>query len=66
MKKISTTVYLDRNQVEELKRLHDESHIPMAEFIRRGVDLVIEHYHQRRQAGLPGLEARLKRTNIHD
>ncbi|MCA9521502.1 MAG: ribbon-helix-helix domain-containing protein [Myxococcales bacterium] len=41
-RKISTTVYLTAEQRELLKRLHDRTKVPIAEYIREGIDLVLE------------------------
>ena len=43
-KKISTTVYITPEQDERLKQLHDRSKVPVAEYIRQGIDLVLEKY----------------------
>ncbi len=49
-KKISTTVYITPEQSERLKVLHDRTKVPVAEYIRQGIDLVLEKY----RATLPG------------
>jgi predicted DNA-binding protein len=49
-KKISTTVYITPEQNERLKLLHDRTKVPVAEYIRQGIDLVLERYRER----LPG------------
>lgn len=49
-KKVSTTVYLTSEQVDALKRLSDRTRVPVAEFIREGVDMVLE----RHDGKLPG------------
>ncbi len=49
-KKISTTVYITPEQNERLKLLHDRTKVPVAEYIRQGIDLVLEQYRER----LPG------------
>ena len=41
-KKVSTTVYLTQEQVERLKRLSERTRVPVAEYVREGVDLVLE------------------------
>jgi len=43
-KKISTTVYITPEQSERLKVLHDRTKVPVAEYIRQGIDLVLERY----------------------
>jgi predicted DNA-binding protein len=49
-KKISTTIYITAEQNERLKLLHDRTKVPVAVYIREGIDLVLE----RHQAELPG------------
>ena len=43
-KKISTTVYITPEQDEALKQLHQRTKVPVAEFVRQGIDLVLEKY----------------------
>lgn len=43
-KKISTTVYITEEQNELLKQLNDKTKVPIAEFIRQGIDLILERY----------------------
>jgi hypothetical protein len=40
-KKISTTVYITKDQAERLKQLHARTKVPIAEYIREGIDLVL-------------------------
>jgi predicted DNA-binding protein len=49
-KKISTTVYITPEQSERLKLLHDRTKVPVAEYIRQGIDLVLDKY----RGALPG------------
>jgi predicted DNA-binding protein len=49
-KKISTTVYITPEQSERLKLLHERTRVPVAEYIRQGIDLVLEQY----RGTLPG------------
>jgi predicted DNA-binding protein len=49
-KKISTTVYITPEQDERLKLLHDRTKVPVAEYIRQGIDLVLQKY----RGDLPG------------
>lgn len=49
-KKISTTVYITPEQNELLKQLHEKTKVPVAEYIRQGIDMVLEHQRQH----LPG------------
>lgn len=41
-KKISTTVYLTEEQLLGLKLLHERTRVPVAEYIRMGIDHVLE------------------------
>jgi predicted DNA-binding protein len=49
-KKISTTIYITPEQDERLKLLHERTKVPVAVYIREGIDLVLE----RHEAELPG------------
>lgn len=49
-KKISTTVYITPEQNDRLKVLNDRTKVPVAEYIRQGIDLVLEKY----RGALPG------------
>ncbi len=48
--KISTTVYITAEQNERLKQLHQKTKVPVAEYIRQGIDLILE----REKGQLPG------------
>ncbi len=48
--KISTTVYITPEQNEQLKILHQKTKVPVAEYIRQGIDLILE----REKRHLPG------------
>jgi predicted DNA-binding protein len=43
-KKISTTIYITLEQSEKLKLLNEKTKVPIAEYIRQGIDLVLERY----------------------
>ncbi len=43
-KKISTTVYLTPEQHARLKQLHARTKVPVAEYIREGIDLVLKQH----------------------
>jgi hypothetical protein len=43
-KKISTTVYITSEQSEALHTLHDRTKVPVAVYIREGIDLVLKQY----------------------
>jgi predicted DNA-binding protein len=49
-KKISTTIYITPEQNEKLKLLHERTKVPVAVYIREGIDLVLE----RHEDDLPG------------
>ena len=49
-KKISTTVYITPEQGERLKLLNERTRVPVAEYIRQGIDMVLEKY----RGALPG------------
>ena len=43
-KKISTTVYITPEQSERLHLLHERTKVPVAVYIREGIDLVLKRY----------------------
>jgi len=43
-KKISTTVYITQDQIEQLKILNQKTKVPVAEYIREGIDLVLDKH----------------------
>ncbi len=43
-KKISTTIYVTPEQADKLRLLHDRTKVPVAVYIREGIDLVLKHY----------------------
>ncbi len=49
-KMVSTTVYITREQSERLKQLSERTKVPVAEYIRQGIDLVLKKH----QDQLPG------------
>ena len=49
-KKITTTIYITPEQNEKLKILHERTKVPIAEYIRQGIDLILEKH----QGNLPG------------
>ena len=52
-KKLSTTIYITPEQNAQLKLLNEKTKVPVAEYIRQGIDLVLEKY----RSHLPGQEA---------
>ncbi|MDB4930246.1 MAG: hypothetical protein JWM10_2730 [Myxococcaceae bacterium] len=49
-KKVSTTIYIEPEQLELLKLLNERTKVPMAEFIREGIDMVLQKHREK----LPG------------
>jgi predicted DNA-binding protein len=49
-RKISTTIYITPEQDARLKLLHDRTKVPVAEYIRQGIDLILDRY----RGDLPG------------
>ena len=43
-RKVSTTIYITEEQDQALKRLHAETRVPVAEYIRQGIDMVLERH----------------------
>jgi len=58
-KKISTTIYVTPEQSDKLKLLHERTKVPVAVYIREGIDLVLRHYSHLLPGQLPlgGTEA---------
>ena len=52
-RKISTTVYVTPEQDQLLKSLSSRTKVPVAEYIRQGIDLILA----RHSADLPGQES---------
>jgi predicted DNA-binding protein len=52
--KLPTTVYLTEEQYQLLRQLHELTKVPMAEYIREGVDLIIKKHRKELQAQLSG------------
>jgi len=49
-RKISTTIYITPEQDERLKLLHHRTKVPVAEYIRQGIDLILE----KNRGAMPG------------
>ncbi|MFN0061065.1 MAG: ribbon-helix-helix domain-containing protein [Myxococcaceae bacterium] len=49
-KKISTTIYITPEQNDLLKALNQKTKVPVAEYIRQGIDMVLQKY----RGQLPG------------
>ena len=56
-KKISTTIYITPEQNDLLKQLNEKTKVPVSEYIRQGIDLVLEKYKEQ----LPG---QMSLTNV--
>jgi len=41
-RKITTTIYITHEQSHKLKSLHARTKVPIAEYIRQGIDLVLD------------------------
>lgn len=61
-KKISTTVYITPEQNERLHLLHNRSHVPVAVYIREGIDLVLEKYRDQMPGQMSLVEAPLPKA----
>lgn len=59
-KKISTTVYITPEQNEQLKLLHERTKVPVAVYIREGIDLVLDQ-HKNELPGQLSLDSSPKR-----
>jgi len=52
-KKVSTTIYVEPEQLELLKVLNERTKVPMAEYIREGIDLVLQKHADKLPGQLP-------------
>ena len=52
-KKVSTTVYIEPEQAERLKLLHERTKVPVAVYIREGIELVLAKYEHLLPGQLP-------------
>jgi hypothetical protein len=43
-RKVSTTIYLTPEQAERLRLLHERTMVPVAVYIREGIDLLLKKY----------------------
>jgi len=57
-KKVSTTIYITPEQADRLKLLHERTKVPIAVYIREGIDMVLEK-HQHEMPGQLTLDARV-------
>ena len=61
-KKISTTIYVTPEQNDQLKLLHARTKVPIAVYIREGIDMVLQSYAHL----LPGQLSLTAETTHHD
>ena len=54
-RKVSTTIYITPEQNVQLKLLHEKTKVPIAEYIRQGIDIILE----RHRATIPGQQQTL-------
>lgn len=47
LKKEQWTVYLDKAEADALRALSDKTRVPMAEYIREGLLMVLAKYHKK-------------------
>jgi predicted DNA-binding protein len=59
-KKVSTTIYITPEQADRLKLLHDRTKVPIAVYIREGIDMVLDK-HRDELTGQLTLEAATER-----
>ena len=52
-RKLATTIYITVKQQERLKELNEHSKIPIAEFIRQGIDMILDRYEKSMPGQLP-------------
>lgn len=45
-KKVTTTIYITPRQSELLKTLHERTRVPVAEYIRQGIDIILEQHRE--------------------
>ena len=57
-KKVTTTIYITEDQNEKLKALHQKTKVPVAEYIRQGIDMILEKHN----ADIPGEQLSLLNT----
>ena len=62
-KKVSTTIYIEPEQLEQLKLLNERTKVPMAEYIREGIDLVLSKHQDKLPGQLPLVEPLPPRRN---
>jgi predicted DNA-binding protein len=53
LKKVLVSCYLDREQLDRLKRLSDKTGAPMTHYLREGVALVLDKYAEQTKSRKP-------------
>ena len=43
-KKVTTTIYITPEQNEQLKLLHNQTKVPIAEYVRQGIDMILKKH----------------------
>lgn len=61
-KKVSTTIYIEPEQLDQLKLLNERTKVPMAEYIREGIDLVLQKHQDKLPGQLPLDAATIRRS----
>lgn len=64
-KKISTTIYVTPEQADKLKLLHERTKVPVAVYIREGIDLVLRHYAHLLPGQLPLVDSGTNANGAH-
>ncbi len=57
-KKLATTIYITEEQQALLKELNRRTRVPIAEFVREGIDLVLERHREHLPGQLDLLESK--------
>jgi hypothetical protein len=66
VRKISTTVYLTLDQVAKLKALAALTKVPMAVYVREGLDLVLEQFEDDKENPREKEETKVEVTHAQD
>jgi predicted DNA-binding protein len=62
-KKISTTVYITPEQNDRLHLLHSRTKVPVAVYIREGIDLALKRYEHELPGQMNLVDAAIKLTS---
>ncbi len=63
-KKLSTTIYVTPEQNDRLKLLHERTKVPVAVYIREGIDLVLRQYAHLLPGQLPLTEGSVESARL--